>query len=83
MSPSYHPAIRVSKMAAKYLEREDSDLLTARQVGRALQLPDRNDSRNPGELRVWQLRKLFTNPPNWLRKHHEHLNATAVPTGPE
>lgn len=75
----YHPAVRVSKMALKYLEREGTELLTARQVCRALQLPDRNDPRAPGELRVWQLREMFISPPNWLRKHHEHLDSHDVP----
>lgn len=79
----FHPRMRVSKQAALYLNREEYQLLSAHQVAKALQFPDKNDPRSPGELTVHQLRQVFMSPPLEILKHHDLLTATAVPNPPQ
>lgn len=79
----FHPRMRVSKQAAQYLSRDQDSMLSATQVAKALQFPDKKDPRSPGELPVFRLRQIFVNPPADILRHHDLLTATAVPNPPQ
>ena len=79
----FHPRMRVSKQAAQYLSRDQDSMLSANQVAKALQFPNKKDPRSPGEMQVFRLRQIFVSPPAEILRHHDLLTATAVPNPPQ